>query len=158
MIIWNNSQNQRWVTNPKDFQPFDDFDAFGDNRHAKGSADNAVGSRHWQVEDGGDDEPDAAATEGTDVAEHELLFWAYEHHRVEDALPDRRRHFGTYENWAEDLENGSQNACLLHGEDFGANTGAEGVGHVVCADTECQYEGDDEANDDEPEHLLHFNV
>lgn len=117
-----------------------------------------MGPRHWKVEDSGDDEPNTAATEGTDVAKHELLFWADKHQRVQDTLPNCPGHFGAYENGAENFKDGCQNTGLLHGQDFGANAGAERVGHVIGTDAECQYEGDHEADDDEPEHLLHFNV
>ena len=62
----------------------------------------------------------------------------------------------TNENGAEDLKNCRQNTGLFHGEDLGADTGAEWVGHIVCSDAEGEHEGDDEAHNNEPEHVVHL--
>ena len=72
-----------------------DLEALGDNGHAEGGAHYAVSAWHGQVEDGRNDQPDAAATQGTHVAEHELFFAAVtEECDVNDVFADCPWYFG----------------------------------------------------------------
>lgn len=139
------------LTNHDYLLPFDDVEAARDKRHADCGAHNAVSARDGQIENGGDDEPDAAAGESAYVAEHELELVALKYFRVHDALANRARHLGADEYGAQYFEYGGQNARLLERENFGADAGAERVGDVVGADAERQYECDDEAGYDEQE-------
>lgn len=88
---------------------------------------------------------------GADLPGHQHGHRVIVQANVYDALADGLANLGTQQHGAKRLEDGGQDAGLAQRDHAGTHSRAKGVGHVVGAHGEGQYEGDDEADDHHPQ-------
>ena len=74
--------------------PFDSLRALGNQRETDRGPDDAVSAGDWQFEKSGHHEPNATASKGGQVAEHQFLRIVV-NRRVNDSFTHRIRHFVT---------------------------------------------------------------